>query len=345
MARNSGLSFWHKVDVSPGTISPNIDEKLEVEIRASGFRFKGNASERELFVVDRKNVRLIETGDIVGQWACLSHCWGGHQPLMTTRKTLPEFLDSILWNDLPKTFQDAVSFTRKFQIPYLWIDSLCIVQDDVKDWEIQSAQMATIYQNAILTLAASASTGPHHGMFRRADLAHLDNSVQNLVGHSGLDKIRTRKYLRHNEAELPLLQRGWVHQERLLSPRVLHFGQEEMMWECMECLTCECNGLNLSDRSRLIWLAPKDRFHRYSFSLLNWKHERGPPAWHAVVSDYSRMALTKPEDIFPAISGLAKSIASATGWEYAAGLWKENLLVDLMRTMAGTDILLGVRRE
>ncbi|KAH7089611.1 heterokaryon incompatibility protein-domain-containing protein [Paraphoma chrysanthemicola] len=284
----------------------------------------------EVGTIDSKDVRLIETKDQVGCWACLSHCWGGQQPLVTKRDTLRQRKNLIPWEDLPKTFQDAIYFTRKFQIPYLWIDSLCIVQDDKKDWEEQSAQMANIYHKSILTLAASVASGPQRGMFRHADTGHLDRAVSDLVGDTKFGKIRYRRILEHNEASLPLLQRGWVHQERLLSPRILHFGQEEMIWECMQHRTCECSGSDSGSRSRLTWLSSKDRFHRHSLSLVDWKQGIGPSAWQAVISDYSRMALTNPNDIFPAISGLAKSVISATGWEYIAGLWKENILVDLV---------------
>jgi hypothetical protein len=291
---------------------------------------------RVLYVGDSgsESVRLVETQGRSGYWACLSHCWGDKQPLKTTREpdTLSQHQISILWGNLPKTFQDAIVVTRALGIQYLWIDSLCIIQDDSADWQTQSAQMADIYHNSILTIAGSASSGHSQGIFRTADSSHIDSPVSDLVGSTKLDKIRGRKALIHDAAQLPLLQRGWVHQERLLSPRFLHFGEHEMIWECMEHLTCKCGGLNLSDSSRLKWLAPKDRFHAYSLQLVDWGKHRGPPMWHAVVSDYSHMALTKPADIFPAISGLAKSIIEITGWEYVAGLWKENIIVDMVWT-------------
>jgi hypothetical protein len=288
----------------------------------------------DVTISDENSVRLVETQGKVGYWACLSHCWGEKQPLKTTRDpdTLSQHQIAIPWDTLPKTFQDAIFVTRALGIQYLWIDSLCIIQDDSVDWQFQSAQMADIYRNSILTIAGSASSGHSQGIFRTADPSHVDSPVSDLVGSTKLDHIRGRKALVHDAARLPLLQRGWVHQERLLSPRFLHFGEHEMIWECMEHLTCECGGLNLSDSSRLKWLAPKDRFHPYSLQLVNWGKHRGPPVWHAVVSDYSHMALTKSTDIFPAISGLAKSIIETTGWEYVAGLWKENIIVDMVWT-------------
>lgn len=284
----------------------------------------------DLGTSETQDVRLLVTEGKVGYWACLSHCWGGEQPLQTTQETLSKHQNSIKWEHLPKTFQEAVVVARALGIPYLWIDSLCIIQDDPTDWETESSRMAEIYHKSILTIAGSASPGPHHGIFREADPSHRETLVADHTANTIFNKVHTRKTLSHSTADLPLLTRGWVHQERLLSPRILHFGHNELIWECMEDLTCECKGLNRSDSTRLQWLAPKDRFHPYSLQLVNWMMRRGPAVWHTVVADYSRMNLSYAEDIFPATSGLAKSVIKTTGWEYIAGLWKENLIVDLV---------------
>lgn len=66
---------------------------------------------------------------------------------------------------LPKTFQDAVSLCREFEIRYLWIDSLCIVQGDVLEWRHEANRMSMVYGNAFLVLVASASSGDEVGMF------------------------------------------------------------------------------------------------------------------------------------------------------------------------------------
>lgn len=279
---------------------------------------------------DSQDVRLVETDHKGGYWACLSHCWGGEEPLITTRETLSKHKEGILWAELPATFKDAVIVARALGFQYLWIDSLCIIQKDQDDWQVESARMAEIYHNAVLTIAGSVSAGPHEGIFRHVDATHIDQPMQGNPNSENLGKIRTRRKLMHSAQELPLLKRAWVHQERLLSPRVLHFTRNELIWECMERLTCECQGLGLAELSSQSWLASKDQFHPFSMQLVDWKLRRGPAIWHAVVTDYSRMSLTKQEDIFPAISGLAKYVSKATGWEYVAGLWKDNLILDLV---------------
>jgi hypothetical protein len=280
-----------------------------------------------------QDVRLVETDGFRGHYACLSHCWGGEQPLKTTLKpdTLTEHRKEIKWEALPKTFQDAIIVARKFGIKYLWIDSLCIIQDSPQDWQVQSALMGEIYRNAVITIAGSASSGPRQGLFRTADIVHLDQPFPVNENLEELDKIRGRVPLSHNASELPLLRRGWVLQERLLSSRYLHFGQNELIWECMEHLTCECGSLSLKDPYRYKWLEPKNRLHPETLGLLKrLVPEALRAAWRATVVDYSRMELSHQEDLFPAISGIAKSIKEVTGWKYVAGLWKETLITDLV---------------
>ena len=89
------------------------------------------------------------------QHICLSHCWGSYRPLKLEKATLEVFKSRISWNSLPLTFQDAISFARKLGVKYIWIDSLCIIQDDREDWERESANMAAIYQGLLLALAAT----------------------------------------------------------------------------------------------------------------------------------------------------------------------------------------------
>jgi hypothetical protein len=289
---------------------------------------------RVLDVLERnsQDILLVETEGLSGHYACLSHCWGGKQPLVTTLDpdTLSSHKKGIPWADLPKTFQDAITVTRKFGMQYLWIDSLCILQDDPHDWRIQSSLMGEIYQNAVVTIAGSASSGPDEGLFRTADIEHTDVPLMNYNTSQADQKLRTRKPLSHAAAQLPLLQRGWVFQERLLSPRYLHFNHNELIWECMERVTCECGSLSLQDTYQHKWLEPKNRLHPDSLYHLKNIPNRITTAWRAAVEDYSRMNLTKAEDLLPAISGIAKTVQDATGWTYIAGMWQETLLTDLL---------------
>ena len=244
---------------------------------------------------------------------------------MTTSATLEQRKSGIPFDIIPKTFQDAIKFTARLGIRYIWIDTLCIVQDDKEDWRRESALMADIYRNAIITLAASAATGSSDGLYNSSDSVFLSQELSLLHDRADHQGIYVRKNLKHFRRDLALLSRGWVFQERLLSPRVLHFGHLELLWECMEQNNCECSSMQ---GLLTLWFSEK-KF--YCGALLDiFPPRRLANIWREVVQDYSQMNLTQGKDIFPAISGAAKTMQAVIKSKYVAGLWEHNIIEDLM---------------
>lgn len=196
-------------------------------------------------------VQLIETDQEHAVYAALSHCWGTEQTCITTSSTLEDRKKGIPWGDIPKTFQDAITFALRLGIHYIWVDSLCIIQDNATDWEIESSKMADVYQYATLTISATSSSGDSQGCFSETRKAANYLEI-NLPDDVGTCQVAIRKPLRHwnnlipshIQKYFPLLSRAWVYQERLLSPRVLHFCESELVWECREVCVCECGGLS-----------------------------------------------------------------------------------------------------
>jgi len=124
--------------------------------------------DRVLEVLDAQGMsclKLEEPNGTVEQYIALSHCWGNTAGLRTLNSNVDAFKESIEFNKLPKTFKDAVIITRELGIRYLWIDSLCIIQDSEQDWFEQSARMGEVYSGAWLTISASASTSTDSGCF------------------------------------------------------------------------------------------------------------------------------------------------------------------------------------
>ncbi|KAK0652382.1 heterokaryon incompatibility protein-domain-containing protein, partial [Cercophora newfieldiana] len=140
------------------------------------------------------------------RYATLSHCWGSLQitRLLTTNQEI--FKKGIQVDTLQPTFQHAIRVVRLLGLRYIWIDSLCIVQDSVIDWETESARMGKVYRHASINIAAASSLDARGGLS---------------VGHE------------------PLNLRGWVLQERLLSARTVHFTKSEIVWHCLEDLGSE----------------------------------------------------------------------------------------------------------
>lgn len=182
-------------------------------------------------------------------YACLSHCWGQERHLTTTKATLDDYKQRVPWSSLPPTFQDAIHFARRLRLRYIWIDSLCILQDDEEDWLKESAKMSYIYSNAYLTIAATRSSGDSGGCYSAGTESDKDFMI-NVSGPNTTSTMYAREKTIHlnmppsagSPDPFPLLSRGWFYQERLLSPRVLHFGPKELLWECDELTACECGG-------------------------------------------------------------------------------------------------------
>lgn len=111
--------------------------------------------------------RLLDNIDLKPpqKYITLSHCWGGHVPLTLQRDCLAAMKRGIALEDLPKTFQQAFIVTRQLGFRYIWIDSLCIIQDSYDDWVNESSQMHMVYSNAVCNIAASAAGNATKGLF------------------------------------------------------------------------------------------------------------------------------------------------------------------------------------
>jgi hypothetical protein len=291
-------------------------------------------------ILDVRNnkIRLCEskTIDKPGRYACLSHRWGVPSESMfrTTEKNFTEHKDNIPWESLPRTFQDTVLITRRLGVSFLWIDSLCIIQENLHDFEQQSANMATIYQNAYITLAATASDGPKGGLYTHEHdvRSHRTGLPLAMVKYrDGSERqFSARQPFNHNLKALPLLSRGWVYQERVLSPRMLHFVGEELVWECGASVDCECGAEDLENKFEHPRISNDDDEHNNSYVGHVSSHLYHLRAWMQIITDYTALSLTKTTDIFPALSGIAKVYAAQTRDEYVAGLWKRTLVPNLL---------------
>ncbi|KAI1201454.1 heterokaryon incompatibility protein-domain-containing protein [Nemania serpens] len=268
-------------------------------------------------------VEFDENAGMRGTYACLSHCWGQDpMPITTTQTTILENKKSMSLSCLPPTFRDAILIARKLKLRYIWIDSLCIMQDSRSDWESESAKMASIYKNAFITIAATASPDFQGGCFSKSDADLCFHVKQSGV----LDTvIAARTQVTGKLPELyPLLTRGWVYQERMLSRRYLHCYRNELMLECREQRICECGnhpGRELYGEQ----LAAKSKYH-------NSGRNRLAGTWQKVVTNYSMLRLSKSSDKLPAIFGCAQDMGDPDRGRYLAGVWERTLGEDLLWT-------------
>jgi hypothetical protein len=169
----------------------------------------------------------------------LSHCWGGPISPVLTDEVLELFQEYLPFNELSANFKDAIIVTRQLGLRYLWIDSLCIIQNSKQDWEIQSQLMDSVYGNATVTLSAMASDGSTNGILKCIPVEISPPPVSLPVFSESHDTnviIKrhepTAEDLNWLDMNGPLSSRGWTLQEFVLSPRHLLYGAHQIYWKC-----------------------------------------------------------------------------------------------------------------
>jgi hypothetical protein len=210
------------------------------------------------YVETKLPIRLIDVGSSetlpklrrsgpseLGKYLALSYCWGGAQTAQATTINLPEYENAIPMLSLPQTIRDAVQVTRQLGIKYLWVDSLCIVQDDDKDKRQNLSQMCSIYQNALLTISAACTESSNSGfLYKRSLPVRLFALNQAVAKAYTTFTLRARtedgregslivsQPLKYAELFEPIERRAWTLQEMLMSDRLLIYSSLQLLWRC-----------------------------------------------------------------------------------------------------------------
>lgn len=289
--------------------------------------------------------RLCESHSGTGKYMALSHCWGKCQQFITTKETLVQKMIGFEMNELPQTFRDAITVARRLNIRLLWIDALCIIQDDEADWDRESAVMAKVYSNAYVTLVATSSMGDQDGFLRERppDVNGVMISSSFALGQAEPDVVvsrvmnheasRTQYFIGKDAAAGgPLGRRAWALQEDILSRRIISFQKHEIVWECPMGRFCECGEIqegrhdrNFNKDSRKI--ARMQYKKAFTFAMTNKEVQ---DFWASTVVQYSERLLSEEGDKLPALSGLASRVRSVYQDDYLAGLWRSNLIIGLL---------------
>lgn len=286
-----------------------------------------------------QSLRLIATQEESGSYVALSHCWGGQVSPLLLSDNIDHFKNAIRFQDLPANFQDAVIITRKLGIRYLWIDSLCIVQDSKQDWEQESQKMGFYYGNSTLTIYASCAGTSASGIFRRdapppppvgPNPVYLDISGETGVNQQIKVELMTDEDETLTELDLnsPLSSRGWTLQESVLAPRQLYFGKRKIYWQCLQ-ESQSTDGLPGGCRTPFLEY-PSLKQALFSNVLANPMKAALPTEgvlvdYYWLTKEYSYRQLSCASDKLPAFAGLVQRIHSSIGGDYLAGLWSSDL--------------------
>ena len=223
---------------------------------------------------------------------------------------------------LPRVFQDAAILTRRLGVRYLWIDALCIPDDQFDSFERDSVAFANIYKNAYLTLAATGAESDSQGLLMpRTPMPYVHIPHKTSDGTSGelwlhrlpLDKEFMRTSYVALESE-PLFKGAWAFQERVLSSRTVHFASDQIYFECARQFVSE-DGLLMNQ-----CLIPAVS------SLPSYVDRDWLNRWSDIVWHYGTCNLIEPLHKLPALSNIAKAFRGTFENAYLAGLWKSSLI-------------------
>ncbi|KAF2430259.1 HET-domain-containing protein [Tothia fuscella] len=271
-------------------------------------------------LIDVVSGRLVSTADHTpsGPYIALSYCWGENPSFLTlTAANLTQWTVAIPATDLPLGFKQAMEVASRLNVRYLWIDALCIVQSgsgSVEDWHCQSAQMRHVYSNCLFTIAVSHANKPEEGLFCSRDGSLYKPLRLKIVTTDTL----TPRYWQLEcfgkfDEELdraPLTRRGWVLQERLLSPRILTFGCKAIYWDCA---------------------AEEGKTETGSDSAIRHPFGISRSSLHTLIEVYTSRNLTSPMDRLVAFSAIAETKApSRPNNRYFAGHFREELPKSLL---------------
>ncbi|KAI0096103.1 heterokaryon incompatibility protein-domain-containing protein [Nemania sp. FL0031] len=293
---------------------------------------------KRMLSIQGDQVKLLDATGSESPYVALSHRWGGpeHRRLISTVATIRNHKNGIPWINITKTFQDAITTCRRMGVNYLWIDTLCILQQcsglteaqvvaTQEDFAEENSKMASIYRGSYFTISADISTNMDSGIFG-TDIPPkcVPLKVTSDDGNEATVYVRSR-WIHHPREKLDIETRGWTFQEFLLPPRVLHFGNFDITWRCQETHVCQCGQITGMDDGAHSW---RERLAKATRPIPQ-KPSEAQEWWATVLTFYQIRKLSKDSDKLPALSGIASIYAAATDDTYKAGLWGRSLLHDL----------------
>ncbi|KAI0657066.1 heterokaryon incompatibility protein-domain-containing protein [Cubamyces menziesii] len=292
------------------------------------------------------------------RYVALSYVWGEDQPHRTTVENLPKYSKQIDLSLLPQTIHDAIHVTRNvLGIQYLWVDSLCIIQDSREDKHRELAKMREVYLHAFLTIDAGNARRASQGFLHDGDPLtsgvpficprHFEEDVLEIgsvhttpnssfviqCGYPSLDMSNLRDLV-------STAGRAWCLQEVLLSKRRLLFTDLDLQFWCR-------SDIQHPGGPHLTYYNFDHPWHVTGIAEIVSQHSSVPivsgsgewarvhRTWQTIVQDYTSRSLSYPLDRLVACAGIAELFGRVLRSDYLAGLWKNCLLFDLLWCRGG----------
>lgn len=356
-----------------GVVKPWVDDCVTNhrgcrEVQQLGFTNCAPTRLIDVGTTNDKTVKLVDTGGLSDpQYLILSYCWGtSNDKSKTTQANIKQRRESIQIAAFPKAIRDAIAVTRHMGVQYLWVDAICIIQENkeindgfLDDWKIEAAKMASYYSNAMCCIsnlsATDSSEGFLQGFLRKDNMkaglpkwgeqrtfglntCNLRHEAEEFIQRGRKHTINLPKPIRDWDTEWknsPLMRRAWALQEWILSRRILHCTKDGMFMECGKGV---CQPNDPFTKPVAAW------HHTLNNELSNILRESSKAKignlWTKLVTFYSTMNLTHPTDRLVAIDGIARLICAKYNTGYFAGVLSSHVAETLLwrrRRMAGEE--------
>ncbi|KAH7069813.1 heterokaryon incompatibility protein-domain-containing protein [Paraphoma chrysanthemicola] len=279
-------------------------------------------------LIDVESVCIISSKGRSGKFAALSYCGGGATQIQLTTSTLAALGDHIDIGSLPQSIQDSIRIVRSISIKYLWVDALCIVQDDTLDVSRQIGAMAGIYGDAYVTIVASSASCASEGYLHSHQVSKKSVNLpfrvsQEDFGIIGAQPSSQPQWIQRGiPTKLePINERAWTLQEQMLGNRLLLYNSDTLVWKYVTLTKNVDHSLCMPTPSLVLY---SELSHRFSE---NPKLAAG--SWRDILMEYTSRKATMIEDRLPAIAALAERFEPLLG-PYFAGLWERTLTDDLL---------------
>lgn len=283
-----------------------------------GAWFKGEKPSK-IRLIDVKQQCIVEfTQDV--KWTALSYLWGKTKILTLEKHSMSEFQrPGFLHRDrVPRTIYDAMILTAALGETYLWVDSLCIVQDDPIDKLEYIPSMDAIYGHSTLTIIDAAGGDAHTGLpgIRQESRTQLQKpfKAKGVTLVQTLDPINVTRtgYLTESKWN----SRGWTFQEGILSPRTLIFTAEQVYWQCIEASWCEDGFWECPSSPTIYRHCLRDEFRNIWSPNKEFTEQR----YRQLVEEYSQRTLTFESDGLDAFKGIIGAFERVSGLQFLWGL-------------------------
>jgi len=292
--------------------------------------------------------RLLEISDVRGdlhlrlrdrselrrnRYCTLSHRWGDSvtQSHHLTTRSLNSLRKEITVSTLSPTFRDMADLAWRLGIRLMWIDCMCIIQDDTQDWRDESALMGKVYANSWLNVSANTRDHSRSGLYAERHvscyLAHF-RTRHDESGEATTWTVTDAEEWSNEVEGAPVNRRAWVLQERILSPRIVHMSSKQVLWECRQLQASE----HLPYGGSTYTESPNsyNKIKRICYGNREKDQDDVFTDWDHLVGHYTCCGLTFETDRLIALSGIASMVHKRTQCDYLAGIWRKSLPIGLL---------------